>query len=411
MKKLTTGLFALLLAVSALAGCKTSLADPTATTQPGTSAPATEAATQATTLPEPTETEPEDPIDTILQQMTLREKVGQLFIVRPDALTDAGVGGPEDGVLFWSSQMANNLSQYPAGGIAIFGENISDPFQLTRLIGALQSASKLPLFMSVDEECGIVVRLANRVSFDLPRYPSAASVGKNNDPADALECGITIGAYLQELGFNMDFAPVADVNTNPFNPVIGKRAFSSDATVAAQMAKAMAEGLKQKNIIPVFKHFPGHGDTAEDSHKGIAVNNKDLEEMAACEWLPYASLTDDDCVMVGHIATPSITGDLTPATMSATVIGDILRNKLHFGGVIITDSMSMGAIINEYDAGEAAVKVIAAGCDIILCPEDYRLAFDGILAALEDGSLSEQRINESVYRILLLKEKYGLLAS
>lgn len=413
MKKILTGLFALLLAFSVLSGCRVTNTDPTATTLPtATSQPTTEATTEATTEPttEPTESvPPEDPIHTMLQQMTLREKVGQLFIVRPDAFTEEGVGSPHRGVLYWSAALTDSLAAYPAGGIVIFGENVSDPLQLTRLIGALQSASKLPLFMSVDEEGGSVVRLANRAIFDLPTYKSAASVGKSGDPADALDMGLTIGAYLSELGFNMDFAPVADVNTNPYNPVIGNRAFSSDPTVAAQMAGAMAEGLQQKNIVPVFKHFPGHGDTAEDSHKGIAVNNKTAEEMAACEWLPYGDLTSADCVMVGHIATPNITGDLTPATMSETIIRDILRNELNFSGVVITDSMSMGAIINQYDAGEAAVKAISAGCDMILCPENYRVAFDAVVAAVENGSLTEARINESVYRILSLKVCYGLL--
>lgn len=389
--------------LSSMVGCQPVTSVSNSLPQPASTATTSE--TTAATQPS------EDTLDTVLQQLSVREKVGQLFIVHPEALDAVQVDGFSSSVTAFSPEMAQMLKQYPAGGIILFGDNIIDPQQLTTLIDALQSASSLPLFMSADEEGGLVVRLANRAAFGLPEYKSVASVGASGDPADALDMGITIGSYLYNYGFNMDFAPVADVNTNPDNPVIGTRAFSADATVAAQMARAMADGLRQENIIPVFKHFPGHGDTAEDSHNGIAVSYKTKEEMQNCEWLPYESLTDTDCVMVGHIATPNITGDNTPATMSYAITTEILREHLGFHGLIITDSLSMGAIINEYTAGEAAIKAIEAGCDILLCPENYPEAFDAVVAATESGRLSEERLDESVYRILLLKEKYGLLNS
>ena len=346
--------------------------------------------------------------------MTLEEKVGQLFIIRPDALdltqTPEQIKDPyAEGVTELSSAMADVLYKYPVGGIALFGKNISTPQQMSGFIDALQNAGGIPLFMAVDEEGGRVARIANSSAFDVAKYSSAADVGASGDTTAAEDMGETIGAYLREYGFNMDFAPVADVYSNPDNTVIGDRAFSSDAGTAAQMAKAMADGLKQQQIIPTFKHFPGHGDTAEDSHNGIAVNYKSKEEMESCEWLPYGSLSREDCVMVGHIATPEITGDMTPASMSSEIVTGILRQQLGFEGVVITDALAMGAITEEYTSADAAVNAIAAGCDILLCPYDFCEAFEAATDAVSNGTISEERINESVYRILLLKQTYGLL--
>lgn len=364
--------------------------------------------------PEPDEPTEEDSIEALISQMSLREKVGQLFIIRPDSLdldltAEQTNASTSQGVTDFTLDMEAALEQYPAGGVIMFSKNIESYVQITEFIKALQYSSALPLFVSVDEEGGLVARLGNHASFDLPQYESAGAVGSSGDTQAALDMGSTIGAYLREFGFNMDFAPVADVNTNPDNPVIGTRAFSSDAETAAAMASAMAEGLKQQNIIPTFKHFPGHGDTAEDSHTGIAISYKTQAQMEECEWLPYGSLTTRDCVMVGHIATPEITGDLTPASMSYRVVTGILRQQLGFEGVVITDSLSMQAVTDEYSNGEAAVTAILAGCDILLTPANYQESFEAVITALEDGRISEERINESVYRILTLKKEYGIL--
>lgn len=353
-------------------------------------------------------------IDSLLQQMTLRQKVGQLFIVRPDALdleqTQAQIDDTNTaGMTEVTDAMLDTLKDYPVGGIVMFSKNILSPEQITAFNESLQVASDIPLFLSVDEEGGAVARLANHAAFDLPEYESAAAVGSTNDPSEAQAMGSTIGMYLQEYGFNMDFAPDADVNTNPDNPVIGTRAFSSDAKIAAQMAGAMAEGLRQQGIIPVFKHFPGHGDTAEDSHTGIATTYKTEAEMKTCEWLPFEAAGSTDCIMVGHIATPSISNDLTPATMSYTIVSDILKGEMGFQGLVITDSLSMGAIIQEYTPGEAALGALQAGCDILLMPNDLQEAFTAVVTAVEDGSLSEQRLDESVRHILAFKQSHGIL--
>ena len=362
-------------------------------------------ADEAGPTPEPT---PAAETTLTAADLTLEEKVGQLFIIRPDSLDltlpqEQIDDAKADGVTELTDAMRDALQKYPVGGVCQFGKNIVDPEQITAFNAALQEASDIPLFISVDEEGGAVARLANKDTFDLPRYESAEGA----DAACAM--GQTIGGYLRTYGFNMDFAPDADVNTNPDNPIIGTRAFSSDAAEAADCAAAMARGLAGEGILPTFKHFPGHGDTAEDSHVGIAVSYKTKAEMEACEWLPYASLTAQDCVMVGHIAAPAITGNLTPASMSGEIVGGILRQQLNFPGVVITDALEMGAITQEYSPAEAAVTAIEAGCDILLCPEDLQAAFEAVMNAAENGTISQACIDESVSRILLLKQSYGLL--
>lgn len=356
----------------------------------------------------------EEPIlsetDRLLQQMTLRQKVGQLFFIRPDSLDltqtqEQIINSSASGVTSLTESMRETLAHYPVGGIVMFGKNITSPEQIITFNEALQNAADIPLFISADEEGGLVSRLANHPAFDLPKYESAADVGSSGDASDALEMGQTIGAYLKKYGFNMDFAPVADVNTNPNNPVIGTRAFSSDADTAARMAAAMAQGLRQEGISPVFKHFPGHGDTAQDSHYGIAVSYKTQEEMERCEWLPFEAAGSGDCIMMGHIALPAITNDMTPASLSYDIVTGILRNQLGFQGVVMTDSLEMGAITDEYESGEAAVAAILAGCDILLGPDGLQEAFDAVVKAVEDGTISEQRLDESVRRILEFKQR------
>lgn len=396
---MTKRILCLLLLSAMLAGCAAEVSPTEIPTegitepQPSTAAPTTEA------------TEPPDPMDVLLEQMSLRQKVGQLFIIRPDALQEDGTDATQ-----LTDSMTAALEMYPVGGIAMFAQNILSPEQLTAFNEALQSASEIPLFLSVDEEGGIVARLARHAAFNLPQFTNAAAVGSTGDVSQALNMGSTIGAYLKKYGFNMDFAPVADVNTNPYNPIIGTRAFSSNPEIAAQMANAAAEGLNQQGIIAVFKHFPGHGDTAEDSHKGIAVSNKTQAEMESCEWLPFLEAGSGDCIMVGHIAVPEITGDLTPATMSHQIVTEILKEQLRFEGLVITDSLEMGAITEDWSSGDAAIAALQAGCDILLMPMNLQEAFDAVAAAVEDGTLSQAWLDATVRRILEFKQAHGILS-
>ena len=340
--------------------------------------------------------------------LTLEEKVGQLFIIRPDSLDltlpqEQIDDAKADGVTELTDAMRDALQKYPVGGVCQFGKNIVDPEQITAFNAALQEASDIPLFISVDEEGGAVARLANKDTFDLPRYESAAAVGAEGADA-ACAMGQTIGGYLRTYGFNMDFAPDADVSTNPDNPIIGTRAFSSDAAEAADCAAAMARGLAGEGILPTFKHFPGHGDTAEDSHTGLAYSYRTVEELAACELLPFEAAAEvgPRAVMVGHIVVPELTGDL-PATLCADAIALVpdAENTL-----IVTDSLAMGAITDSYTPGEAAVQALQAGCDVLLMPDGLADAYDAVLAAVQNGTLSEDRLDLSVNKILRMKAQF-----
>lgn len=349
------------------------------------------------------------PAPVTADMLTLEQKVGQLFIVRPDALDltlsqETINDAHADGVTAMTNDMRKTLQQYPVGGICQFGKNIESPSQLARFNADLQAASATPLLIAVDEEGGLIARLANSDAFNLPRYASAAAVGASGDPADAREMGQTIGSYLKTYGFNMDFAPDADVNTNPDNPIIGERAFSSDAATAAQMAAAAADGLRENGILPTLKHFPGHGDTAEDSHTDLAVTYKTREELENCELLPFAADTGLHAVMVGHIAAPNVTGDMTPATLSPTLIGMIPDAE---NALIVTDSLAMDAITAAYTPGEAAVLAIQAGCDVLLMPNSLPEAYAAVLDAVQNGTISEARLDKSVNKILYYKEVYA----
>ena len=341
--------------------------------------------------------------------LTPEEKIGQLFIIRPDALDltlsqETINDAKADGVTMLTDAMRETLQAYPVGGICQFGKNITDPEQLAQFNADLQAASRTPLFIAVDEEGGAVARLANHPAFDLPQYESAAAVGASGDPADACAMGQTIGAYLKEYGFNMDFEPDADVNTNPDNPIIGTRAFSSDAATAAEMAAAAADGLRTGGILPTLKHFPGHGDTAEDSHTALAVTYKTLDELQACELLPFAADTGLHAVMVGHIAALNVTGDGTPATLSPQLVALIpdAENTL-----IVTDSLAMDAITAAYTPGEAAVQALKAGCDVLLMPNSLPEAYAAVLEAVQNGTISEERLDRSVNKILLYKQQFA----
>lgn len=349
----------------------------------------------------------------LLAGMTLEEKIGQLFIIRPDALQialepDKPYKGNVNGAVSLDEQMKDVLEKYPVGGVALFSKNILTPEQVTEFIGAMQQTSVIPLFVGVDEEGGSVSRIANTKAFSVPRFSDMKEIGRSADPNKAYEIGLTIGSYLHQYGFNLDFAPVADMNTNPNNTVIGKRAFGSDTDLVSLMVAAEIKGFHEAGIMTSVKHFPGHGDTKGDTHNGSVSVEKTWEELWANELIPFqkAIETGVDMVMISHITTPNITSDGLPSSLSYEMVTGRLRGEMKFDGVVITDSMSMGAIIDVYSSGESAVKAILAGVDIILMPEDFVAAYNGVYDAVKSGVLSEERINESVLRILALKVQY-----
>ena len=350
-----------------------------------------------------------------LAGMTLREKVGQMFFVRPDALdpsqTQQQINDADaDGVTALTDAMSAVLADYPVGGVVLFGKNITGPQQLTDLTGQLHAAMDTPLLIAADEEGGAVARLANPPAFDLPRYESAAAVAAAGGAQAVQQMYAEIGGYLDSYGIDLDFAPDADVNTNPDNPVIGTRAFSSDPQTAAEMVAAAVEGFADTGVLCCVKHYPGHGDTAEDSHKSLAATHKTWAELAACELLPFQAgvRAGADLIMAGHIAAPEVTGEDTPASLSPRLMGSI-RTGLGFSGAIVTDSLAMEGITGLYSAGEAAVLAVQAGADILLMPNGLAEAFDAVVAAVEEGTIPESRIDESAARVLALKEKRGLI--
>ena len=349
-------------------------------------------------------------IEKQLQEMTLREKVGQMFIVRPEALDpQAYYNSPTDltniSLQAVNDRMRETAAKYPMGGVVLYANNIKNPAQLTSFVAELKALPSHPL-LCIDEEGGSVSRLSNNQAFRLPKYPNMSQLAASGRTKDVHDAAYEIGTYLAGYGFDIDFAPVADVNTNPRNVVIGPRAFSNDPKVAAPMVKAYLKGLQKTGVLGCLKHFPGHGDTTADSHFGYAMSRKTWKEMEDCEMIPFEAGLDAGAkiVMTAHISLPNVTGSNTPSTLSSMILQDKLRGELGFKGVIITDAMEMGAIIRQYPIEDACVMAIKAGVDILLCVREYPQAFETVLAAVRRGEIPESRIDESVRRILALRK-------
>ena len=352
---------------------------------------------------------PADEVEAQLQQMTLREKVGQMFYIRLESLDPSIEWTTYDDLANIKIQeVTENIKRtnkdYPVGGIILYAWNIDTEEQLARIIPQIRQLNGNPL-LCIDEEGGRVARIANNPNFDVKKYVSMDSIGRTGDPRNAYECGNTIGTYLKRYGFEIDFAPVADVNTNPENVVIGPRAFSGDPAVAAPMVTNYLEGLKTAGITGCIKHFPGHGDTKADTHYGYASTQKTWDEMLNCEMVTFKAGIQWGCqlIMTAHIAAPNVTGSEIPSTMSSIILQDKLRGELGYQNIIITDGMEMGAITQQYTSAEAAVGSILAGADIVLGPRYFTEAFDAVMAAVNNGTISEERINQSVRRILRLR--------
>ena len=358
-----------------------------------------------------------DAVEAQLEKMTLREKVGQMFYVRPECLDTtihfnqpSGIDGSSDDITKIRLQSVNETmkgvnEKYPVGGIILYAHNIEDEAQLAKFIPEIRDLKGSPL-LCIDEEGGRVARIGRNSNFNVKTYESMGAIGATGDPANAYECGNTIGTYLKHYGFDIDFAPVADVNTNPENIVIGARAFSDKPEVAAPMVVKYLQGLKDAGVTGCIKHFPGHGDTKADTHFGYASSQKTWAEMLKCEMVTFKAGIQWGCqlIMTAHIAAPNVIGSDIPSTMSSVILKDKLRKELGYQNIIITDAMEMGAITQQYNNEEAAVGCIQAGVDIVLGPQNFVKAFDAVVAAVKNGTISEERINESVRRILKLKQ-------
>ena len=339
-----------------------------------------------------------------LAKMTLHEKVCQMFMVTPESLTGYGTVTSADG------KMDSALAAYPVGGVILFAENLDTVQQTKSLINDTQAYnekhSDIPLFFGVDEEGGTVARCAKKLGttsfYDMYSYKDMGTqVAYNN--------AYTIAQDISALGFNLDFAPVADTWSNPNNTVIGWRAYSDSFSQTATLVASAVKGFNDGGVACTLKHFPGHGDTAADSHYGAACSYKTIDELEKQEYLSFQSgiAAGADMVMAGHITMTNI--DDLPACISPTMINGELRGKLGYDGVVVTDALAMGAVANYYDSSALAVKCILAGDDLLLMPADLEAAVNGVEAAVADGTLTEERINESVIRILELKNQKRLI--
>lgn len=339
-------------------------------------------------------------IDGIISQMTLHEKICQMFIVTPEGLT-----GYET-VTASGDATKSALEEYPVSGLVYFAQNLETPEQTREMISnTMQYADELscmPLFYSVDEEGGFVARCADNLGTTpfSPMYnyrEQGTSVAYSN--------AYSIAQDISKLGFNLDFAPVADTWSNKDNTVIGTRAYSDDFAETAELVSYAVKGFSEGGVYCTLKHFPGHGDTAEDSHYGTAYSSKTAQELAEGEYLAFKSGIEAgaDLIMSGHITVPDI--DSLPSSVSYAVITGELREKLGYNGVIITDSLAMGAVADMYEPGELAVMAVKAGNDILLMPADLEAAVTGLEEAVRNGDITEERINESVKRILELKSE------
>lgn len=346
-------------------------------------------------------------VKSMVQSMTLHEKICQMMFITPEALTEytkVTQSGPVT---------EEALTNYPVGGVIYFSDNLVTLDQTKEMLANIQSYSMAltgrGLFLSVDEEGGTVARVADNLG--TTAFEDMRTYGDAGDGAKAYEIGTTLASELKEIGFNVDFAPVADVLTNQENTVIGDRSFGTDAGLVSQMVAQEVQGLTQGGVLCAPKHFPGHGSTSGDTHDGFAASDRTMEELQECDLKPFQAAIDAGApmIMVGHMTMTAIDSE-NPASMSSKIVTDLLRHQMGYNGIIITDAMNMGAISDNYTSGEAAVKAIAAGCDMVLCVNNLQSAVDSVTEAVEDGTLSEAAIDQSVARILSAKLQYGLIS-
>ena len=338
-------------------------------------------------------------IETLISEMTLEEKVAGIFLVCPEDITGVNTAVQA------GEGTKKALEEYPVGGIVYYGKNIKSQEQIKEMIANSVSYSKYPLFISVDEEGGEVARFANGLKLENPGHMN--TIGKTKDPQKAKEAMTQIGSYLKEYGVNLNFAPVADILREEGKGFLKNRSFSTDTSVVSDMVVSALEGLKEQKVTGCVKHFPGIGEADEDTHDQMLVINRTKEELMAKELLPFMAAIEAgaEMIMVAHTSYPEIVGDNTPASLSKEIITEILRGELGYNGVVITDALNMAAVTEYYGADEAAIKALKAGSDMLFMPEDFELAYQGVLDAVIEGTISEERIEDGLRRIYRIKYK------
>ena len=348
----------------------------------------------------------DEKVEKIVNNMTLEEKVGQIFMVAPEAVDKDG-----GSTTVFTENIEKEIEKYNLGGYILFASNIENPTQTQELINGLKKSSKIQPFVGVDEEGGRVARIGKNSAMGVEKIEPMAQVGKSQNYERANEIGTTIGKYIKNLGFNLDFAPDTDVLTDSNNTEIGDRSFGNDPEVVGKMATEVVKGLQSENISTVLKHFPGHGGSIGNSHQGFSLSNRTEEELKKCEIVPFKTAIENgaDCVMVAHMSLPNVTGDNIPSTLSKKVVTDMLKTELNFKGVVFSDSMSMGAITENYGTGDACVKAVEAGIDMVLMPENLDEAYNAVLEAVKNGKISQERLDDAVSRIIKAKIQRGII--
>lgn len=344
---------------------------------------------------------PNDPrtqkIDELLASMTTEQKVAQLFITSPENLTGVGLATA-------AGQMTHDaISERPVGGIIYAQGNLQEEEQTMTMLETTQRYSKeavgLPMFLAVVEEGGENSTVGGNEGFGIARVSSASNMSSTDEARSNYK---NIGDYLLKLGFNLDLAPVADIANNPNSTTMKKRSFGSDPAVVTDMVRAATQGLDDSGILSCAKHFPGIGGAEGDSASGAITSHRTADEMKTTELLPFEAAISEGTpfIMVGHLSVSQITGNTAPASLSSQVVTDLLRNELGYQGIIITDELGLAAVTDAYTSSEAAVLAIQAGNDMILKPKDFDAAYNAVLDAVNSGRISEDRLNESLRRIL-----------
>ncbi len=341
----------------------------------------------------------------MLKEMTLEEKVYQMLFVTPEALTGYSR------VTQTGNVTKNALENRPVGGIVYFSSNLVTADQTRTMISDIQAYSVeltgRGLFIGVDEEGGSVARVADNLG--TTAFEDMAVYGEKGDTQAVYDMAATQAEELTSLGFNVNFAPVADVLTNEDNTVVKDRSFGSDPEVVSEMVTEVVKGLSDGGMLCAPKHFPGHGSTGGDTHDGYAASDRSLEDLEEVDLQPFqaAISAGTPMIMVGHMTMTEIDPD-NPACLSGTIVTGILRDKLRYDGIIITDAINMGAITDNYSNAAATVAAIQAGCDMVLCVSNLTTVVDAVVDAVEDGEILESSIDNSVLRILTAKYRYGI---
>lgn len=342
----------------------------------------------------------------ILSSMTLDEKLWQLFFVAPEALTG------EEAVTESSDALQQALAEKPVGGVILFARNLISREQTVSLLADVKSASRLAPFLGVDEEGGTVSRVGANSAMGVTQLQDMSAYGASGDAAALYGDLYNLAQSLNTLGFNVDFAPVADVTTGSDKNPMKLRSFSSDPERCASMVSVSVGALQDGGVAACLKHFPGYGTATADDHNGSVSLDRTLEQLEQTEFVPFSAGIGKGAyfVMVSHLSVPAVTGDDTPADLSEKLVTELLRNTLHFQNIVITDAQNMGSIAQNYTSAEAAVAALRAGVDMVLMPQDLQEAYDGVTKAIADGVLTEDRIDRSVLRILNVKIQLGLLS-